>query len=140
VKSVDNGYDRELWSLEPVTSIFGLLINPKRKVTYPGRHKGQVISNLCPPGVGLWIGSVDYHGGSCSATGCLWHMVSPKNPSDPVYSTRYQRLCQGDYTGCPPVSSIIKTRNLRFFGHAARSHSRQDHHRAVSASLRPSRN
>ena len=42
-------------------------------------------------------------------------------------------------TDCPPVSSIIKTRRLRFFGHVARSDSRQDHHRAVSASLRPPR-
>jgi len=40
-------------------------------------------------------------------------------------------------TGCPPVSSIIKTRRLRFFGHVARSESRQDHHPAVNASLRP---
>jgi len=60
---------------------------------------------------------------------------SPKNPSDPVYSTHYQRFCQGDGAGCPPVSSIIKTRRLRFFGHVACSGSRQDHHRAVRASL-----
>jgi len=40
--------------------------------TYLGRHKGQFVSNLCPPSVGIWIGSVDYHKGSCSATGCLW--------------------------------------------------------------------
>jgi len=42
-------------------------------------------------------------------------------------------------TSCHPVSSIIKTRRLHFFGHKARSDSRQDHQRAVSASLRPSR-
>jgi len=35
-------------------------------------------------------------------------MVSPKNPVDPVYSTRYQRFFQGDYTGCPPDSSNKK--------------------------------
>jgi len=29
--------------------------------------------------------------------GCLWHMICPKNPSDSLYSTRYQRFCQGDY-------------------------------------------
>jgi len=40
---------------------------------------------------------------------------------------------------CPPVSSIIKTKRLRFFGHVTRSDSRQDHHQAVSASLRPPR-
>jgi len=39
-------------------------------------------------------------------------------------------------TGCPPVSSIIKTRQLHFFGHVARSDSRQDRHRAISVSLR----
>jgi len=44
-----------------------------------------------------WIGSVDYHKGSCFVTGCLWHLVSPKNPSDAVYLTCYQSLCQGDY-------------------------------------------
>jgi len=65
-------------------------------------------------------------------------MVYPKNPSDPVYLPRYQCFCQGDY-GCPPVSSIIKTRWLRFLGHMARSDSRQDHHRAVSALLWPPR-
>jgi len=65
-------------------------------------------------------------------------MVSPKNPSDPVYHTRYQRFCM-ETTGCPPVSSIIKTRRLRSFGHVARSDSRQDHQRAASASLRPPR-
>jgi len=43
------------------------------------------VSNLCPSGVGIWIGSMDYHKGSCSAIGCLWHMVSPKNFSDPIY-------------------------------------------------------
>jgi len=42
-------------------------------------------------------------------------------------------------TGCPPVSSTIKTRRFRFFGHVARSGSRQDHQRAVNASLRPPR-
>jgi len=42
-------------------------------------------------------------------------------------------------TGCPPVSSTIKTRTLRFFGHVASSDSRQDHHRAASASFRPPR-
>jgi len=38
--------------------------------------------------------------------------------------------------GCPVVFSIIKTGRLRFFGHLARSDSRQDHHRAINASLR----
>jgi len=42
-------------------------------------------------------------------------------------------------TGCPPVSSIIKPWRLPFFGHVARSDSRRDYHRAVSASLRPPR-
>ena len=40
---------------------------------------------------------------------------------------------------CPPVSSIIKARRLLFFGHVARSDSRQDHHRAASVLLRPPR-
>jgi len=31
-------------------------------------------------------------------------------------------------TGCPPVSSITKTRRLRFFGHVARSDSGLDRH------------
>jgi len=26
--------------------------------SYPGWRKGQVVSNLCPPGVGVWIGSL----------------------------------------------------------------------------------
>ena len=42
-------------------------------------------------------------------------------------------------TGCPPVSSIIKTRRLCFVVHIACSDSRQDHHRAVRASLGPPR-
>jgi len=42
-------------------------------------------------------------------------------------------------SSCRPVSSIFKTRRLCFFGHMACSDSRQDHHRAISASLRPPR-
>ena len=42
-------------------------------------------------------------------------------------------------SGCPPVCIIIKTRQLSFFGHVARSDSRQDHHRAISASCDCSR-
>jgi len=42
-------------------------------------------------------------------------------------------------TDCPPVSSIVETRRLCFFGHVARSDSSQDHHRAVRASLRQPR-
>jgi len=57
-------------------------------------------------------------------------MVSPENPSDRVYLTRYEHFC-------PPVSGIIKRRRLHFFGHVVCSDSRQDHHQAVSASLRP---
>ena len=65
----------------------------------------------------------------------------PKNPSDPVYLTRHvTNASVRETSGCPPVTSIIKTRRFRFFGHMARSDSRQDHHRAdiACASLRPS--
>jgi len=36
-----------------------------------------------------------------------------------------------------PVSSIIKTWQLCFFGYVAHSDSKQNHHRTISASLRP---
>ena len=57
----------------------------------------------------IWFVLLPYlYKGSCSATGCPWHMVTPKNPSDPVYRTCYQRFCQADYTGWPRVSILIK--------------------------------
>jgi len=35
-------------------------------------------------------------------------MVSPKNPSDPVYSTRNQHFCQGDYRLPSSFKYILK--------------------------------
>jgi len=109
------------------------------EVIYPGGHKGQVVSSLCPPCVGVWFESVDYHKGSCSATGCLWHVVTPKNMRSCIPDTLPALLLGRLPSGfCPPVSTIIKTKRLRFFGHVARSDSRQDHHH-VSASFRSQR-
>ena len=70
----------------------------------------------------------------------LWHMVSPKILRIPY--TRHVTATNAsvrETTGSPPVSSIIKTRKLRFFGHVARSDSRQNHHRAISVSLQSPR-
>jgi hypothetical protein len=41
----------------------------------------------------------------------------------------------------PPASQTVREARLRFFGHVARSHNKQDHHRAVSAAIgiRPNR-
>ena len=41
------------------------------EVTYSGQHKGQVVSSLCPPSVGVWIESVDCYKDACLASGCL---------------------------------------------------------------------
>ena len=51
------------------------------------------------------IGSMDNHIGSCLASGCLWRIVSQKNPSDPV-NRRVTNASVRETTGCPPVSSI----------------------------------
>jgi len=64
--------------------------------------------------------------------------VSSKNTLDP-YTRHVSNASVRETTGCPPVSSIINTRRLRFFGHVACSDSRQDHDQAVSVSLRPPR-
>jgi len=108
----------------------------KKHVKYPGRYNGPVVSNLCPPGVGVWFRSVDNHKGSCSATGCLW---SVRKILRIPYSRHVTNASVKETTGCPPVFSIIKTRRLRFFGHVARSYSRQENHRAINASLRQPR-
>ena len=51
------------------------------------------------------------------------------------YASHVTNASVRETTGCPPLSSVIKTRRLSFFGHVARSHSRQDHHQAVNALL-----
>ena len=50
---------------------------------------------------------------------------------------QHQRWCHGECVFCPRVSFLIKTRRLHFFRCVARLDFRQDHHRAISASLRP---
>jgi len=40
-------------------------------------------------------------------------------------------------TECLPVSDIVKSFRLRFFGHLARSAPEEDHHRVIAAALRP---
>jgi len=40
-------------------------------------------------------------------------------------------------TGCLPVSGRVKSFRLKFFGHLARSAPDEDHHRVISAALRP---
>ena len=40
-------------------------------------------------------------------------------------------------TGCLPVSERVKCSRLKFFRHVARSAQEEDHHRVVSAALRP---
>ena len=37
---------------------------------------------------------------------------------------------------CQPLSSIVTSRRLRFFGHIARSSPDEDHHRAIAAAIR----
>jgi len=39
-------------------------------------------------------------------------------------------------TGCSPLSQLVTNRRLRLFGHIARSSPREDHHRALAASIR----
>jgi len=39
-------------------------------------------------------------------------------------------------TGCSPLSHLLTNRRLRFFSHIARSSPREDHHRALAASIR----
>ena len=55
----------------------------------------------------------------------LTHCHSEKNPSGPPFPyIRVRHVMNAsvrETTGCPPVSTIIKTRRLRFFGHVARS-------------------
>jgi len=109
------------------------------ELTYSGWHKGHVISSLCPPDIGAWFGSVDNHKGSCLATGCLWHIVTPKKVIPILYIWHVTNASVRETTGCPPVTILIKRIRLPFFGHVARSDSRQGHHRATSASLRPPR-
>jgi len=40
-------------------------------------------------------------------------------------------------TDCLPVSERVKYFRLKFFGHLARSAQKEDHHRVISAALRP---
>jgi len=70
---------------------------------------GQVVSNLCPPGVGVWIGSVDYHKGSYSATDALDTLSLRKKIRIP-YTRHVTNASVRETTGCPPVWSIIKTK------------------------------
>jgi len=39
-------------------------------------------------------------------------------------------------TGCSPLSHLVTNRRLWLFGHIARSSPREDHHRALAASIR----
>jgi len=39
-------------------------------------------------------------------------------------------------TGCSPLSHLVTDRRLRLFGHISRSSSREDHQRALAASIR----
>ena len=39
-------------------------------------------------------------------------------------------------TGCSPLSHLVTNRRLRLFGHTARSSPRQDHNRALAATIR----
>jgi len=55
------------------------------------------------------------------------------------YTRHVTNASVGETTSCPPVSSITKTRWLHFFGHVARSDSRQDQQSAASALLLPQR-
>ena len=67
-----------------------------------------------------------------------FHSVIPKNffGFSNLYTRRHQCFCQGYYC-LSLVSFLIKTRRLPFFGHVAHSDPRQDYHRAISVSLRP---
>jgi len=61
-------------------------------------------------------------------------------PSTHVHSKKilripYTNASVRETISCPPVSSIIKTRQLHFFSHVACSYSSKDHHQAISASL-----
>ena len=74
-------------------------------------------------------------------TRCLLHLLRAgcfsKNSSEP-YTRHVTKASVRDTTGCPPVFFLTKTRWLHFFAHVAYSDPRPpDHHRAISASLRP---
>jgi len=103
-----------------------------------GCIKPQAYGLRTPPSIDVWFGSVDNHKGSCSWTGCLWHMVTLKKILWIPYTQHVTNASVKETTSCPAVSSIMKTRLLHFFGHVVRSYSGQDH-QAVSASLRPPR-
>jgi len=42
-----------------------------------------------------------------------------------------------DVTSCSPVSEVVRSHHLRFFGHLARTVPAEDHHRIVAAVLHP---
>jgi len=66
-----------------------------------------------------WPGKLKGYKGS--ATGCLWHMVTPKNSPDPVCQTCYHCHCKRNFTSsCTPVSFLIQMRRLYFSGHVSK--------------------
>jgi len=68
----------------------------------------------------------------------IWWLLHHKwlNFMNTIHQT-YYKWASRSITGCSPVSERVKCSRLKFFGHLARSAQEEDHHRIVSAALRP---
>jgi len=59
--------------------------------------------------------------------------VPTENSTDTIYQAHYK----WDVTSCTPVSEVVRSHHLRFFGQLAHTAPAEDHHRMIANMLRP---